>query len=224
MSSTLAAVVFDFDGLLMDTESTLFASWQFEWQQWGLTLDGATFFAAHGGDVTAERYDTLAQAVGRGYDRGVSRARRRAYCDQLHADLGLADGISEWILSAQAAGVRLAVASSSPTDWVERHLRQVNVIDAFDVIACGDEVDEHKPAPDVYRLALERLGAAVEQCVAVEDTPHGVDAAHAAGLVCVAIPNPFVAPAAVGHAEVVLASARGTSLVAAMASALHHRR
>ena len=70
---TIQAVIFDFDGLLMDTEGTMLASWQHEWRQHGLELDTTTFFADHGGDVTAERYADLARAVGRSYDRQADR-------------------------------------------------------------------------------------------------------------------------------------------------------
>jgi putative hydrolase of the HAD superfamily len=83
----VAAVIFDFDGLLMATESTMLASWQYEWRQHGLELDTATFWADHGGDVSQERYRLLAQAVGPSYDQARSHARRLAYRDQLHASL-----------------------------------------------------------------------------------------------------------------------------------------
>jgi beta-phosphoglucomutase-like phosphatase (HAD superfamily) len=75
------------------------------------------------------------------------------------------------------------------------------------VIAAGNEVMRHKPHPDIYQLALSRLDAAPDQSVAVEDTRHGVRAAQSAGLACIAIPNPFVAPDAVAMADLVLPSA-----------------
>lgn len=212
-------VIFDFDGLLMDTETTLLASWEFEWSQWGLELDRDTFFAPHGGDVNADRYDALARAVGPRFDRAASDTRRMAHREQLNAELKLADGISEWLSS----GLRLAVASSSPSAWVTDHLRRAGVLDAFDVIACGDEVPRHKPAPDVYLLALQRLGTTPDGWVAVEDTAHGVDAAHAAGLACIAIPNSYVHPAKVAHAELVLTSARDATLPDAVSAALARR-
>ena len=71
----VAAVIFDFDGLLRATESTMLASWQYEWRQHGLELDTATFWADHGGDVSQERYRLLAQAVGPSYDQARSHAR-----------------------------------------------------------------------------------------------------------------------------------------------------
>jgi putative hydrolase of the HAD superfamily len=214
----VSAVVFDFDGLLMDTESTSLASWRYEWSQWGLSLDEGTFFADHGGDVTEERYAALAAAAGPSYDRQLSHARRTAYRDRLHQGLGLAAGIPGWISDAASLGLRLAVASSSPRSWVAGHLERAGVAEIFEVLACGDEVAGHKPAPDVYVLALHRLGVGSGCAVAVEDTAHGVAAARAAGLRCIAIPNPFADRSRFGEANLVLASAAELSLSQALVS------
>lgn len=210
------AIVFDFDGLLMDTESTSFLSWQYEWSQWGLTLEVASFFVNHGGDVTEDRYATLAAAVGPRFDRAVSHRRRIAYRDKLHAQLDLAEGLRGWLDEAAGLGLRLAVASSSPRQWLTTHLGRAGVLETFDVLAAGDEVARHKPAPDVYQLALGRLSLSGAAAVAVEDTAHGVAAAHAAGMRCIAIPNPFVTPDRVSHADLVLSSASELSLADAL--------
>lgn len=210
-------MIFDFDGLLMDTESTSLQSWQFEWRQWGLELDPTTFFVNHGGDITEERYAHLATAVGDRFDQTLSHERRVRYRDGLHESLDLTAGMRAWIVQAEESGMRLAVASSSPRDWLTWHLSRAEILDQFEVLAAGDEVARHKPAPDVYELALQRLGLPPAGAVAVEDTAHGVDAAHAAGLACIAIPNPFVSPHVVGHAELVLRSAATMSLEDAIA-------
>ncbi|GAA2629675.1 HAD family hydrolase [Dactylosporangium fulvum] len=208
----ISVLIFDFDGLLMDTETTLFECWRYEWRQHGLELDPARFFADHGGDVTEQRYAELARAVGPGYDRAASHARRIAYREELHATLGPAPGISEWFAEAAGLGLRLAVASSSPTHWVHGHLTRAGLLSRFEVVACGDEVTGHKPDPAVYLLALRRLGIAPEAAVAFEDTPHGVAAARAAGLRCVAVPNPYAARDRFGAADMVLRSAATTTL------------
>ncbi|WP_189335928.1 HAD family hydrolase [Actinoplanes ianthinogenes] len=208
----IEALIFDFDGLLMDTETTLLDSWRWEWRQHGLTLDESGFFAPHGGDVSDLRYAELARAVGAGYDRAASHARRSAYREEVHAALGLAPGIASWLAEAERRGLRLAVASSSPSTWVRPHLERTGDLARFEVLACGDEVAGHKPDPAVYQLALSRLGLSPEQAVAFEDSPHGVDAAHAAGLRCVAIPNPFTPESSYAHADVLLPSAATTIL------------
>ncbi len=213
---SVRAVIFDFDGLLMDTESTSVASWEREWQRWGLVLDRETFFVPHGGDLTEHRYEVLASAVGDCFDRVLSHQRRTADRDALNADLVLAPGLDDWLAEATDAGPRTAVASSSDVAWVERPLRQVDVLDCFDVMAGGDQVETHKPAPDVYHLALSMLEVDSSRAVAVEDTAHGIDAAHGAGLACIAIPNPFVSQGVVAHAELVLGRADEVSFTEAL--------
>jgi HAD superfamily hydrolase (TIGR01509 family) len=210
------AVIFDFDGLLMDTESTGLASWQWEWRQHGLELDVGEFFADHGGDISEERYARLGAAVGAGFSREVSHARRTAYRERLHLSLGLSAGIGPWLDEAGPLGLRLAVASSSPRAWVHGHLSRVAVLTRFDVIASGDEVALPKPDPAVYELALQRLGVPAETAVAVEDTPHGVAAAQAAGLRCIAIPNPHADPGRFSAADLMLRSAAESSLSQAL--------
>jgi HAD superfamily hydrolase (TIGR01509 family) len=214
------ALVFDFDGLLMDTETASLRVWQYLWRSYGLELDVAAFFAPHGGDVVAERYAALAAAVGPGYDQAASHAKRLAYRDELHAALELADGIPAWLDEARALGLRLAVASSSPRVWIEEHLSRIGCLDRFELLACGDEVAAAKPAPDVYLLALDRLGVAADRAVAFEDTVHGVAAAKAAGLRCVAVPHPNADAARFTAADVLLTSAADEPLASVLGTAV----
>jgi HAD superfamily hydrolase (TIGR01509 family) len=209
---TIKALILDFDGLLMDTETTLLESWRYEWRQHGLSLDAADFFADHGGDLSEEKYAQLAAAVGAGYDRAVSHARRTAFRDGLHRTLAPAPGIRSLLASAVSQGLRLAVASSSRTPWVAGHLSRTGLLPGFDVLACGDEVPAAKPDPAVYLLALERLGMEPSSALAFEDTPHGVAAAQAAGLRCVAIPNAYVSASRFTTADLILHSAAEASL------------
>jgi beta-phosphoglucomutase-like phosphatase (HAD superfamily) len=211
-----SAIIFDFDGLLMATETSMLESWQQEWRRHGLELDLATFWVDHGGDVTEDRYRRLAAAAGPGYDRAASHARRIAHRDELHRQLGLNSGISGWLADAARTGLRLAVASSSPVWWVRDHLAGEGVLAGFEVIAGGDEVERPKPAPDVYLLALRRLGLDPGEAVAVEDAPHGVAAAQVAGLRCIAIPNPHADLGRFGAADLVLGSAADVDLAEAL--------
>ena len=206
------ALVFDFDGLLVDTETASLRVWQYLWRRYGLELDVATFFAPHGGDVIAERYARLAEAVGPTFDQDDAHNARLTYRQEVHATLELAAGIARWLDEARDLGIRLAVASSSPRDWVVDHLTRVGYLDRFELLACGDEAGTYKPDPGVYLLALERLGVPAERALAFEDTVHGVAAANAAGLRCVAIPHPNADPAAFTAAERVLTSAADVRL------------
>ncbi|HEV7707352.1 MAG TPA: HAD-IA family hydrolase [Asanoa sp.] len=211
--TAFAAVVFDFDGLLMDTETTLVQAWQSEWAFHGLSLDlDDAFWPGHGGDVTQHRLDRLGALVGEGFDRVASHARFVAHRERLHRSLGLRPGIKTWLAEARAAGLTCAVASSSPLPWVREHLSRAGVFATFGAIATGDEVAAHKPNPAIYHLALDRLGLPPTSAVAIEDTPHGIAAARAAGMPTVAIPNPFVNPADCAAANLVLPTAAALPL------------
>lgn len=213
----IECVIFDFDELLMPTDGVQLACWQNEWAHYGLELDVSTFFPPHGRDTTDERYQKLADAVGSSYDYEISHARRVAFRDAMHETLQLCDGMEAWLQQAHAAGIRCAVATSGDTDWVTEHLTRVGKLDAFEAIASGDEVNGRKPAPDVYLLALDRLRLDPAKAVAVEDSLHGVDAAQAAGLRCIAIPNRYVDPDSFGRADLVLGSAADMTLHEAIA-------
>ena len=110
------AVVFDFDGLLMDTETTLVASWQAEWRHHGLELDlDDGFWPAHGGDTFESHLAQLAEAVGPSFDPAASLERRRAHREDLHRELDFLPGIRDWLAEARSGGLRVAIASSSAT-------------------------------------------------------------------------------------------------------------
>jgi len=212
------AVVFDFDGLLMDTETTLVQSWQAEWRHHGLELDlEDDFWPGHGGETAEARYGRLA-AVVPGFDRGISHARRTAYRDRLHETLGFRPGILGWLHEARESGLKVAIASSSARTWVLGHLERVDAVGLFDLVVTGDEVAGHKPDPAVYLLALSRLGLDGSVAVAVEDTAHGVKAAAAAGMGTIAIPNPYVRPETLTAADLVLGSADQMLLIEALSA------
>ncbi|MDR7273684.1 HAD family hydrolase [Catenuloplanes atrovinosus] len=213
---TIRALILDFDGLLMDTETTLLESWRWEWRRHGLELDPAGFFADHGGDANEERYATLATAVGAGYDRALSHRLRQEYRRRLNDALAPAAGVVSWLDRAGELGLRLAVASSSPVSHVGALLGRAGLRDRFEVLATGDEVAAHKPDPAVYRLALDRLRVAPGEALAFEDTAHGVAAARAAGLRCVAVPNPHADPARFTAADLLLSSAADLTLDAVL--------
>lgn len=214
----IKALIFDFDGLLMDTETTLLESWRWEWRRHGLRLDPAGFFADHGGDANATRYAALAEAVGPAYDRESSHTLRMAYRAQLNAALEPAPGLVDWLDRGTELGLRLAVASSSDVGHVGALLERAGLRHRFEVLATGDEVVAHKPDPSVYLLALNRLGLSAQEAVAFEDTAHGVAAANAAGLRCVAVPNPHADHARFTTADLLLRSAADLPLDAVLAA------
>ncbi|NLD75420.1 MAG: HAD-IA family hydrolase [Acidimicrobiales bacterium] len=185
----LGAVVFDFDGLIVDTETPIFDMCRSALVEMGHDIDVAAWSRCVGlGD--ADSFTVLCDAVGTELDRGeydeVYRRQDRSWYDSVPALPGVVD-----LLGALAAlGVPVGVASSSPGHWVERHLDRLGLIDRFDTIATEDRVGGRtKPAPDAYLLACSDLSVDPANAVALEDSANGIRAALAAGMSVVAVPS-----------------------------------
>lgn len=200
------ALVFDFDGLILDTESPEYHSVRAE-------------FVAHGADIELEDwleivgtadhlhwFDWLDQTVEVTLEREVIIERRRVHHHQLISEQEVRPGVIELLEAARLAGIGVAAASSSPRDWVEGHLRRVGLWEYFHAIRCRDDVSRGKPWPDVYLAALEALGTRGENAIAFEDSHHGSKAAKAAGLFTVVVPNDITRTQAFDHADLVLES------------------
>jgi HAD superfamily hydrolase (TIGR01509 family) len=125
-------------------------------------------------------------------------------------------GVEQWIADVRRLHLGIAIASSSPIEWVHGHLTRLGVRDRFDHVSCRDVDVPGKPAPDVYLRACEALGVSPADALAVEDSPNGIAAAKAAGLRCVAVPNAITAPLDFSQADLVVASLAEVPLAAAI--------
>ena len=206
-SGALRALVFDFDGLILDTETPEFRAWQ-------------ELFAAHGGSLTTADWAHVIGSTDSGWDPAeeLGRQTRRTYSSEdlraawkprqveLLALETIRPGVLELLKEAALRGLGLAVASSSPRWWVQSHLERLGIFDAFDAVATGDEVERTKPDPAVYLLALDRLAVPASAAIALEDSPNGIRAAQAAGLRCVVVPNDVTRHLDVSAADAVLDS------------------
>lgn len=191
----ISALVFDFDGLVVDTESVILRLWQAEYERHGVAFPVERWVRANVGTTRDENPDyldelaELERLTGRSLDRDEVFERRRALRRLLMAEVRTEPGVAEWVEAARAAGLRLAVASSSSREWVEANLERVGLREHFDHLSCADEVGAAKPDPAVYVSALGALGVEAAEAVALEDSPHGVAAAKAAGIFTVAVPS-----------------------------------
>jgi len=189
----LRALVFDFDGLIFDTESACFTAWQQLFADHGSTLSLSEWIDAIGrapGDHDPTRL--LAAKLGRQLDSKRLRREQQRRERRLLLRQPACPGARELIRDAQSAGLRLAVASSSEIAWVRRYLRQLGLRRSFETLACASATLRAKPNPDVYLAALAALRVPARAAVALEDSVHGVCAANAAGILCVAVPNPLL--------------------------------
>ncbi len=199
-------VVFDFDGLILDTEVPVYDAWQEIYGEHGVTLAFDKWAQCIG---TADTFDPCADlqiSVGRALDAGALRGRHRARTDAMIARQAILPGVREYVDEARRLGLALGVASSSDRRWVEGHLQRLGLRVHFDVICCADDVPRVKPDPALYRAVLEATGVRAEEAVALEDSPNGVLAAKRAGLACVAVPNALTARLDLGHADLRLGS------------------
>ena len=187
-----SAVIFDFDGTIVDTETPAHLSMVRTWEAHGLELDQEWWLEGLG-TARPSWVEALEDQLGRALDRADVMDQRRSWKDELTDRQPVLPGVAELIRWADAQGLGLAVASSSEHEWVDRHLERVGLVHHFDHVVCRDDVGGRaKPAPDVFLRATELLGIGATKTGVVEDSPHGLAAATAAGLRAVVVPNPLV--------------------------------
>ncbi len=186
----LQALIFDFDGLILDTETPQLRAWQEVFEARGGRLTAADW--AHVIGSTDSGWDPvveLARQTGHRYGLAELRAAWKPRKDELMEAETIRPGVLELLKAAELCAMRVGIASSSPRSWVTGHLERLGIRDLFGALATGDEVERTKPDPAVYLLALERLAVRPAAAIALEDSPNGIRAAHAAGMRCVAVPN-----------------------------------
>ncbi len=186
----MKAVIFDFDGLMVDTEVPEYETWREVYQQFGVDLALERWVACIG--TTNSAFDPCAyleELVGRPLDREeLYEKRRERYRAWVHSQ-PLLPGVQERIEEAKALGLKLAVASSSSREWVEGHLIRCGVREHFICLRTRDDVKQVKPHPELFLSTAAILEVSPRECVVFEDSAHGVVAAKQAGMYCVAIPN-----------------------------------
>lgn len=202
----LRALVFDFDGLIIDTEVPVYQAWAEVYERHGehLAPEFWTTIIGYGHD----RFDPMAdleRRVGHPLDREAVQEKRRLRQMEMTVALEILPGVREWRREAAEMGVRLGVASSSGRSWVQGHLDRLG-LDGWHCVRCGDDVARTKPAPDLYLAAVECLGVAPGEAMAVEDSGAGVRAAKAAGLDCVAVPSALTSGHDFSGADLILGS------------------
>jgi HAD superfamily hydrolase (TIGR01509 family) len=204
---TLRALLFDFDGLIVETEGPAFRAWRETYERHGAELTLEDWSAAVG---TLQGFDPIArleELTGLAFDHDELRDRTWAEHRRLVADEALRPGVSEYLAEAFALGLDIAVVSSAGTAWVTGHLEQRGILDSWHSIHCADgDASIAKPRPDLYLAALGALGVPASQGVAIEDSPNGVAAAKAAGLLCVAVPNAVTCELDLSAADLVVDS------------------
>ncbi|HEU4368080.1 MAG TPA: HAD family hydrolase [Methylomirabilota bacterium] len=199
-------IVFDFDGLILDTEAPVYDAWQEIYGEHGVTLSFEKWAACIG---TVDAFDPCADlqaTLGRTLDATALEERHRVRTDALIAGQTVLPGVRDYVEAADRMGLALGVASSSSRRWVEGHLARLGLRERFHVIRCADDVPRVKPDPALYLAVLKATGVRPGEALALEDSPNGVLAAKRAGLTCVAVPNPLTARLDLAAADLRLGS------------------
>jgi HAD superfamily hydrolase (TIGR01509 family) len=204
----IRGILFDFDGLMIDTETAGRRGWQELYREQGHELPlerWATLVGTIGADFDPMGH--LEELVGRPLDRHALQERRFAHELSLIEAEEFRPGIVDYLDGAERLGLRKAIVSSSSQRWVDRHLRRLERAYGWDAIVTADgDVERAKPRPDLYVEALRALELEPKEAVALEDSLHGVRAARAAGIFCVAVPNEVTAAFGLDEADLLVGS------------------
>jgi HAD superfamily hydrolase (TIGR01509 family) len=184
-------LIFDFDGLIVDSESPGFQAWSEVYAARGCALPFDTYAACIGTHGGFDLHAYLEEQSGRTFERAELERECHARWLELMEGQPLLPGITACVSSARARGLKLAIASSSTREWVTTNLRKFELLGYFDAVCTRDHVSAVKPDPELYLLALETLGVRPGGAIAFEDSPNGILAAKRAGIFCVVVPNPL---------------------------------
>jgi len=204
----IKALIFDFDGLILDTESPEFHCWQNIYREYGFDFPDERWGSIVGGNGhsdfdAAEHLSALTQ--GR-LDSASLRARNLLESQEIILSQGPLPGVMGYLREAKQLGLKLAIASSSPYSWVQSHAQRIGVLRYFDQVVTADDVGlgRTKPNPDLFLTALSQLKVQKEEAIVFEDSPNGVKAANRAGIFVVAVPNAVTSQLSIEGANLIL--------------------
>jgi HAD superfamily hydrolase (TIGR01509 family) len=195
-------IIFDFDGLILDTETVSYEAWSSIFKSHGVELPIQEWAKCVGTSYWAfDVHAYLEQQVGRSLDRAELTQRHRDLCLVALAPLQPRPGVLDYLQEARNLKIPIALASSSNQDWVMSHLSRFEIADWFHSIRTADDVEKVKPDPELYQLTLTTMGVKPHRALAFEDSPNGIKAAKAAGIYCVAVPNSVTRQMPLGEAD-----------------------
>lgn len=222
--AAIRALVFDFDGLILDSETAGLQAWQEIYLEYGTELPNDRWVDGIGAGAAAfDPCDQLERQLGELVDRDTLHRRHRRRTAELIGGRSALPGVNEFIDCARERRMLLAVASSSSRNWVEENLDRLALRDCFDVIRCADDVSRVKPAPELHLSVVRALDVDPSEGIAIEDSPGGIAAAKAAGLYCISVPNALTRSLSMDAADLVLVSLATVTLDEVVERAGRHR-
>ena len=206
----IRALIFDFDGLILDTETPDYEVWCSIYREHGFELPREEWGKIIGGTGLAQfdAAEHLSLLLQGRLDSISLRDRHRLESHAMTMAQSILPGVMDYLHEAKMLGMKLAIASSSPHSWVDTHAKRLGIFDVFDTVICADDVGagRTKPNPDLFLLALDRFRVRKNEAIVFEDSPNGVRAARAAGIFVVAVPNSVTSQLAIENANLTLTS------------------
>lgn len=185
----IKALVFDFDGTILDTETQHYNAFQEMYKEHGSDLPLEVWGECIGTHSNFNPYEYLEKQINKKLNHEELRVRKTERALVLIKEQKPLPGIENYLKAAKELGLKIGLASSSSREWVLEHLDRIGLVHYFEVIKTADDVENVKPDPALYIQAAEELGVQPEEAIAFEDSVNGSIAAKRAGLYCVAIPN-----------------------------------
>jgi len=187
---TIKGLIFDFDGLILDTELPEFSAWKEIYTAYGAEITLEEWAACVG--TTQEVFDPIEILQERAQEPILPEKVRREHHTLANAEIlkqPIMPGVMRCLNEGKSKGLQLGIASSSSRSWVDEHLQRLGILGYFDKICTSENVQKVKPDPALYLCAIQQMGLLPEETIAFEDSLNGVQSAKYAGLFCVAIPN-----------------------------------
>jgi HAD superfamily hydrolase (TIGR01509 family) len=190
----LQGILFDFDGLILDTETPIFQAWERKFREYGHEL-----ILEEWAQILGKSNDEMGPLEGF-LENFPDPAKRELILEEVKADeqaliqtQGPLPGVVDLINKAGEDRLKMGIVSSSDREWVHTNLERLGLLDYFDHTSCADDVENAKPDPSLYHLGLKKMGLSPDRVVVLEDSPFGVLAAKRAGLFCIAVLNQLTA-------------------------------
>lgn len=203
----IRALIFDFDGLVLETEGPSYQSWTQVYKNFGQSLPFSTWSGNIG--TTQGEFDPrseLQKLVSRPVDWDGVEVERQTKESALIEAQRVLPGVEAYLQDARRLGLKIGLASSSSCQWVTMHLTRLGLLEYFECIQAADDVHKIKPDPALYLAVIQALHVRAIEAVAFEDSPIGIHSAKQAGLYCVAVPNALTSQLDLGEADIRLGS------------------